>query len=101
MASFLDPRPAAVGDLVQQKLAEKYHPSVLKFYLTWTVYNISNKMPKFYDDVCSFECEGPSIRKALQIDVWEMAWVTAMAAVGEQTRSVHVWHVSLGARIDQ
>ena len=25
-------------------IAEKYHPSVLKFCLTWTVYNISNKM---------------------------------------------------------
>ena len=36
-------------------IAEKYHPSVLKFCLTWTVYNISNKMTKFYDDVYSFE----------------------------------------------
>ena len=35
-------------------IAEKYHPSVLKFCLTWTVYNISNKMTKFYDDVYSF-----------------------------------------------
>ena len=35
-------------------IAEKYHPSVLKFCLTWTVYNISNKMIKFYDDVYSF-----------------------------------------------
>ena len=57
MASFLDPRPAAVGDLVPTKTvtAEKYHPSVLKFCLTWTVCNISNKMTKFYDDVYSFE----------------------------------------------
>ena len=30
-------------------------PSVLKFCLTWTVCNISNKMTKFYDDVYSFE----------------------------------------------
>ena len=36
-------------------IAKKYHPSVLKFCLTWTVYNISNKMTKFYDDVYSFE----------------------------------------------
>ena len=36
-------------------IAEKYHPSVLKFCLTWTVCNISNKMTKFYDDVYSFE----------------------------------------------
>ena len=36
-------------------IAEKYHPSVLKFCFTWTVYNISNKMTKFYDDVYSFE----------------------------------------------
>ena len=36
-------------------IAEKYHPSVLKFCLTWTVYNISNNMTKFHDDVYSFE----------------------------------------------
>ena len=36
-------------------IAEKFHPSVLQFCLTWTVYNISNKMTKFYDDVYSFE----------------------------------------------
>ena len=36
-------------------IAEKHHPSVLKFCLTWTVCNISNKMTKFYDDVYSFE----------------------------------------------
>ena len=36
-------------------IAEKNHPSVFKFCLTWTVYNISNKMTKFYDDVYSFE----------------------------------------------
>ena len=36
-------------------IAEKFHSSVLKFCLTWTVYNISNKMTKFYDDVYSFE----------------------------------------------
>ena len=36
-------------------IAEKYHPSVLKFCLTWTAYNISNKITKFYDDVYSFE----------------------------------------------
>ena len=36
-------------------IAEKYHPSVLKFFLTCTVYNISNKMTKFYDNVYSFE----------------------------------------------
>ena len=36
-------------------IAEKHHPSVLKFCLTWTVCNISNKMTKFYDDVYSSE----------------------------------------------
>ena len=36
-------------------IVERYHPSVLKFYLTWTAHNISNKMTKFYDDVYSFE----------------------------------------------
>ena len=36
-------------------IAEKFRPSVLRFCLTWTVYNISNKMTKFYDDVYSFE----------------------------------------------
>ena len=44
-------------------------------------------------------CGGLSIRKALHINVWEMAWVTAMAAGGEQTRSAHARDVSLGARI--
>ena len=36
-------------------IAEKYHPTVLKSCLTWRVYNISNKMTKFYDNVYSFE----------------------------------------------
>ena len=40
---------------IKTAIAEKYHPSVLKFCLTWTVCNISNKMTKFYDDVYSFE----------------------------------------------
>ena len=47
----------------------------------------------------SFICEGLSIPKALHIDVWEMAGVTAMAAGGEQTQSAHACDVSLGARI--
>ena len=34
---------------------EQFHPFVSKFCLTWTVYNMSNKMTKFYDDVYSFE----------------------------------------------
>ena len=34
-------------------------------------------------------CEGLSIPKALHIDVWDMAGVTAMAAGGEQTQSAH------------
>ena len=42
-------------DPTKTVIAEKIHPSVLKFCLTWTVYNISNKMTKFYDDVYSFE----------------------------------------------
>ena len=41
-------------------------------------------------------CEGLSIPKALQIDVWEMAGVNAG---GEQTQSAHACDVSLGARI--
>ena len=58
-------------------------------------------MTKFYDAVYSFErVGGLSIRKALHINVWEMAWVTAMAAGGEQTRSAHARDVSLGARIN-
>ena len=57
-------------------------------------------MTKFYDAVYSFErVGGLSIRKALHINVWEKAWVTAMAAGGEQTRSAHGRDVSLGARI--
>ena len=44
-------------------------------------------------------CEGLSIPKALHIDVWEMAGVTAMAAGGEQTQNAHACDVSLGARI--
>ena len=57
-------------------------------------------MTKCYDAVYSFErVGGLSIRKALHINVWEMAWVTAMAAGGEQTRSAHARDVSLGARI--
>ena len=80
--------------------AEKYHPFVLKFCLTWTVYNISNKMTKFYDDVYSFEpVRGCQFLKALHIHVSEMAGVTAMAAGGEQTQSAHACDVSLGARI--
>ena len=70
-------------------IAEKYHPSVLKFCLTWTVYNISNKTTKFYDDVYSFEpVMGLSIPKALHIDVWEMSGVTAMAAGGDKDQSL-------------
>ena len=44
-------------------------------------------------------CEGLSIPKALHINVWEMAGVTAMAAGCEQTQSAHARDVSLGARI--
>ena len=43
--------------------------------------------------------EGLSIPKALHIDVWEMAWVTAMAASGEQTWSAYACDVSMGTRI--
>ena len=44
-------------------------------------------------------CEGLSTPKALHIDVWEMAGVTAMAVGGEQTQSAHACDVSLEARI--
>ena len=80
-------------------IAEKYHPSVLKFCLTWTVYNISNKMTVLWRCLFIWACEGLSIPKALHVDVWEMAWVTAMAAGGEQTQSAHACDVSLGARM--
>ena len=46
-------------------------------------------------------CEGLSISKALHINVWEMAGVTAMAAGGEQTQSAHACDISLGARIGE
>ena len=42
---------------------------------------------------------GLSIPKALHINVWEMAGVTAMAGGGEQTQSAHACDVNLGARI--
>ena len=46
-----------------------------------------------------WDCERLSIPKALHINVWEMAGVTAMAAGGEQTQSAHACDVSLRARI--
>ena len=53
-------------------------------------------MTKFYDTVYSFErVRGYQFVK-LYINVWEMAWVTAMAAGGEQTRSAHARDVTLG-----
>ena len=55
-------------------IVEKFHPSVLKFCLTWTVYNISNKMTKFYDDVYSFEpVRGCQFLK-LYISMFESGW---------------------------
>ena len=81
-------------------IAEKYHPSVLKFCLTWTVYNISNKMTKFYDDVYSFEpVRGCQFLK-LYISMFEK-WLesTQWLLAGEQTQSAHACDVSLGARI--
>ena len=44
-------------------------------------------------------CAGLSIPKALHIDVWEMAGVTAIATGGEQTQSAHACDINLGARI--
>ena len=50
---------------IKTVIAEKYHPSVLKLCLTWTIYNISNRVTKFYDDVYSFEpvrgCHFPKV----------------------------------------
>ena len=55
-------------------------------------------MTKFYDAVYSFERVGGY--QFVKLNVWEMAWVTAIAAGGEQTRSAHARDVSLGARIN-
>ena len=87
-------------DPTKTVIAEKFHPSVFKFCLTWTVYNVSNKMTEvLWRCLFIWACEGLSIPKALHIDVWEMAGVTAMAAGSEQTQSAHACDVSLGARI--
>ena len=57
-------------------------------------------MTKFYDAVYSFERVGGYQFVKLYISMFEnRAWVTAMAAGGEQTRSAHARDVSLGARI--
>ena len=81
-------------------IAEKYHPSVFKFCLTWTVYNISNKMTKFYDDVYSFEpVRGCQFLK-LYISMFEKwlespQWLLAVSKPKVRMRVTSAW----GARI--
>ena len=77
-------------------IAEKYHPSVLKFCLTWTVYNISNKMTKFYDDVYSFEpVRGCQFLK-LSISMFEKwlespQWLLAVSKPKVRMRVTSAW----------
>ena len=76
--------------------AEKYHPAVLKFCLTWTVYNISNKMTKFYDDVYSFErVRGCQFLK-LYISMFEKwlespRWLLAVSKPNVRMRVTSAW----------
>ena len=83
-------------------IAEKYHPSVLKFCLTWTVYNISNKMTKFYDDVYSFERVQSCQFLKLYISMFEK-WLESpqwlLAVSKPKVRMLVSCDVSLGARI--
>ena len=70
----------------------------IKFY-SILFYSILFYSILFYSCLFIWACEGLSIPKALHIDVWEMAAVTAVAAGCEQTQSAHARDVSLGARI--
>ena len=103
MASFLDPRPAAVGDLVQQKLSKLKNSTHLSYNFILldmdSIQYFKQNDQVLWRRLFIWACEGLSIHKALHIDVWEMAGVTAMAAGGEQTQSAHACDVSLGARI--
>ena len=78
---------------------EKYHPPVFEFIRLRQYIIFQTNDQVLWRCLFIWACEGLSIRKALHINVWEMAWVTAMAAGGEQTQSAHARDVSLGARI--
>ena len=79
---------------------EKYHPPVWILFDLDSISYFKQNGQALWRCLFIWACEGLSIRKTLHINVWEMAWVTAMAAGGEQTRSAHARDVSLGARID-
>ena len=88
---------------IKTVIAEKYHPSVLKFCLTSMdcIQYFKQNDQVLWRCLFIWACEGLSIPQALHIDVyvWEMAGFTAMAVGGEQTQSAHACDVSLGARI--
>ena len=77
-------------------IAEKYHPSVLKFCMSWTVYNISNKMTKFYDDVYSFErvrdCQFLKLYKSM-FEKWPESpqWLLAVSKPKVRMRVTSAW----------
>ena len=85
-------------------IAEKYHPSVLKFCLTWTIYNISNKMTKFYDDVYSFEpVRGCQFLK-LYISMFEKwlespQWLLAVSKPKVRMRVTSAWGQEFGKHL--
>ena len=77
-------------------ITEKYHPSVFKFCLTWTVYYISNKMTKFYDDVYSFEPVGGCQFLKLYISMFEKRlespqWLLAVSKPKVRMRVTSAW----------
>ena len=77
-------------------IADKYHPSVLKFCLTWAVYNISNKMTKFYDDVYSFErvrgCQFLKLYKSMFEKCLESPqWLLAVSKPKVRMRVTSAW----------
>ena len=85
-------------------IAEKHHPSVLKFCLTWTVCNISNKMTKFYDDVYSFErVRGCQLLK-LYISMFEKwlespQWLLAVSKPKVRMCVTSAWGQELSAHV--
>ena len=75
---------------------EKYHSPVFEFYSTWTVYDISNKMTKFYDAVYSFErVRGYQFVK-LYISMFEKwlespQWLLAVSKTEVRMRVTSAW----------
>ena len=82
---------------------EKYHPPVFEFYSTWTVYDISNKMTKFYDAVYSFErVRGYQFVK-LYISMFEKwlespQWLLAVSKTEVRMRVTSAWGQELLVR---